>query len=168
MDVLAGRKTGGVITGDIRVNGGWRRLQTSMDRLAHRQCAKLHTNGNVRKLAEGQFYLYAHCCLAPTAALRAGHPKVHQTFARVMGYCEQTDVHIPHCAVQARPWPAACLCSLLPRTVPLSDQAPQQQGVGRIPLVLTPADGRLCSGGVPGVWCSPASAVKCSQLGIAH
>lgn len=93
MDVLAGRKTGGVITGDIRVNGGWRRLQTSMDRLAHRQCAKLHTNGNVRKLAEGQFYLYAHCCLAPTAALRAGHPKVHQTFARVMGYCEQTGGH---------------------------------------------------------------------------
>ncbi|KAL6781800.1 hypothetical protein ACKKBF_B09460 [Auxenochlorella protothecoides x Auxenochlorella symbiontica] len=48
MDVLAGRKTEGVITGDIRVNG---------------------------------------------------HPKQDRTFARVMGYVEQTDIHIPQATV---------------------------------------------------------------------
>ena len=44
MDVLAGRKTGGYIEGDIRVGG---------------------------------------------------YPKVHKTFARVAGYCEQNDIHTP-------------------------------------------------------------------------
>eukprot|EP00208_Stichococcus_sp_RCC1054_P006723 CAMPEP_0206141786 /NCGR_PEP_ID=MMETSP1473-20131121/14100_1 /ASSEMBLY_ACC=CAM_ASM_001109 /TAXON_ID=1461547 /ORGANISM="Stichococcus sp, Strain RCC1054" /LENGTH=1124 /DNA_ID=CAMNT_0053536477 /DNA_START=231 /DNA_END=3601 /DNA_ORIENTATION=+ len=48
MDVLAGRKTTGVIEGDIRVSG---------------------------------------------------HPKVQKTFARVMGYCEQTDIHSPNITV---------------------------------------------------------------------
>ena len=42
MDVLAGRKTSGIIEGNVRING---------------------------------------------------HPKVHQTFARVSGYCEQFDIH---------------------------------------------------------------------------
>ncbi|PSC69400.1 Pleiotropic drug resistance 1 [Micractinium conductrix] len=49
MDVLAGRKTGGTITGDIRVNG---------------------------------------------------HPKVHDTLARVMGYCEQNDIHMAMATVE--------------------------------------------------------------------
>ncbi|KAL4433696.1 hypothetical protein ABPG75_000137 [Micractinium tetrahymenae] len=49
MDVLAGRKTGGVITGDIRVNG---------------------------------------------------FPKEHRTFARVAGYVEQTDIHVPFTSVE--------------------------------------------------------------------
>ena len=44
MDVLAGRKTGGYIEGDIRISG---------------------------------------------------FPKVQDTFARVSGYCEQTDIHSP-------------------------------------------------------------------------
>ncbi|GJP69950.1 hypothetical protein CLOP_g944 [Closterium sp. NIES-67] len=48
MDVLAGRKTGGYIEGDVRV---------------------------------------------------AGHPKVHKTFARVSGYCEQSDIHSPQVTV---------------------------------------------------------------------
>lgn len=48
MDVLAGRKTSGVIDGDVRVSG---------------------------------------------------HPKIQQTFARVMGYCEQTDIHSPNITV---------------------------------------------------------------------
>jgi ABC-type multidrug transport system fused ATPase/permease subunit len=48
MDVLAGRKTGGTITGDIRVNG---------------------------------------------------FPQDQATFARVAGYCEQTDIHVPHTSV---------------------------------------------------------------------
>ena len=44
MDVLAGRKTGGYIKGDIRISG---------------------------------------------------FPKVQETFARISGYCEQTDIHSP-------------------------------------------------------------------------
>ncbi|CAI5942986.1 unnamed protein product [Closterium sp. NIES-65] len=48
MDVLAGRKTGGYIEGDVMV---------------------------------------------------AGHPKVHETFARVSGYCEQSDIHSPQVTV---------------------------------------------------------------------
>ncbi|CAI7790247.1 unnamed protein product [Closterium sp. NIES-53] len=48
MDVLAGRKTGGYIEGDVRVSG---------------------------------------------------FPKVHETFARVAGYCEQSDIHTPQVTV---------------------------------------------------------------------
>ncbi|CAI5503077.1 unnamed protein product [Closterium sp. Naga37s-1] len=48
MDVLAGRKTGGYIEGEVMV---------------------------------------------------AGHPKVHETFARVSGYCEQSDIHSPQVTV---------------------------------------------------------------------
>ncbi|KAG9445935.1 hypothetical protein H6P81_012063 [Aristolochia fimbriata] len=48
MDVLAGRKTGGYIEGDIRI---------------------------------------------------CGYPKKHETFARVAGYCEQTDIHSPNVTV---------------------------------------------------------------------
>ncbi|GJP34732.1 hypothetical protein CLOM_g19168, partial [Closterium sp. NIES-68] len=48
MDVLAGRKTGGFIEGDVRVSG---------------------------------------------------FPKVHETFARVAGYCEQSDIHTPQVTV---------------------------------------------------------------------
>lgn len=44
MDVLAGRKTGGYIDGDIRISG---------------------------------------------------YPKKQETFARISGYCEQTDIHSP-------------------------------------------------------------------------
>ncbi|KAG5525539.1 hypothetical protein RHGRI_031994 [Rhododendron griersonianum] len=29
-----------------------------------------------------------------------GHPKVHDTFARVSGYCEQTDIHSPHITIE--------------------------------------------------------------------
>ncbi|GAV61270.1 ABC_tran domain-containing protein/ABC2_membrane domain-containing protein/PDR_assoc domain-containing protein [Cephalotus follicularis] len=49
MDVLAGRKTGGYIEGDIRISG---------------------------------------------------FPKVQETFARVSGYCEQTDIHSPQVTVK--------------------------------------------------------------------
>ncbi|MCO5589337.1 hypothetical protein L7F22_043303 [Adiantum nelumboides] len=49
MDVLAGRKTGGYIEGDIRISG---------------------------------------------------YPKVQTTFARVSGYCEQTDIHSPQVTVR--------------------------------------------------------------------
>uniref|UniRef100_J3KV08 ABC transporter domain-containing protein n=1 Tax=Oryza brachyantha TaxID=4533 RepID=J3KV08_ORYBR len=48
LDVLAGRKTGGFIDGDIRVGG---------------------------------------------------YPKIQQTFARISGYCEQTDIHSPQITV---------------------------------------------------------------------
>lgn len=48
MDVLAGRKTGGYIEGDIRISG---------------------------------------------------YPKKQETFARVSGYCEQTDIHSPQVTV---------------------------------------------------------------------
>lgn len=48
MDVLAGRKTGGYIEGDIRVSG---------------------------------------------------YPKNQETFARIAGYCEQTDIHSPQVTV---------------------------------------------------------------------
>ncbi|KAJ0755525.1 putative ABC-type sulfate transporter [Helianthus annuus] len=48
MDVLAGRKTGGYIEGDIRISG---------------------------------------------------FPKKQETFARISGYCEQTDIHSPHITV---------------------------------------------------------------------
>ncbi|XP_038696600.1 pleiotropic drug resistance protein 1-like [Tripterygium wilfordii] len=48
MDVLAGRKTGGYIEGDIKISG---------------------------------------------------YPKKQETFARVAGYCEQTDIHSPHVTV---------------------------------------------------------------------
>lgn len=49
MDVLCGRKTSGIIEGEIRIGG---------------------------------------------------YPKVQETFARVSGYCEQTDIHSPHITVQ--------------------------------------------------------------------
>lgn len=29
-----------------------------------------------------------------------GHPKVQDTFARISGYCEQTDIHSPHITVE--------------------------------------------------------------------
>jgi ABC-type multidrug transport system ATPase subunit len=48
MDVLAGRKTGGYIEGDITISG---------------------------------------------------YPKKQETFARISGYCEQTDIHSPHVTV---------------------------------------------------------------------
>lgn len=48
MDVLAGRKTGGYIEGNVTING---------------------------------------------------YPKKQETFARVSGYCEQTDIHSPHVTV---------------------------------------------------------------------
>ncbi|GAB4854144.1 transcription factor [Ancistrocladus abbreviatus] len=48
MDVLAGRKTGGYIDGDIKISG---------------------------------------------------YPKKQETFARISGYCEQTDIHSPHVTV---------------------------------------------------------------------
>lgn len=48
MDVLAGRKTGGYIDGNITISG---------------------------------------------------YPKKQQTFARISGYCEQTDIHSPHVTV---------------------------------------------------------------------
>lgn len=49
MDVLAGRKTGGYIEGDIRISG---------------------------------------------------YPKNQETFARISGYCEQTDIHSPQVTVR--------------------------------------------------------------------
>ncbi|XP_048433501.1 pleiotropic drug resistance protein 3-like isoform X2 [Pyrus x bretschneideri] len=49
MDVLSGRKTGGIIEGDIRIGG---------------------------------------------------YPKVQETYARISGYCEQSDVHSPHITVE--------------------------------------------------------------------
>lgn len=49
MDVLSGRKTGGIIEGEIRIGG---------------------------------------------------YPKVQKTFARISGYCEQTDIHSPQITVE--------------------------------------------------------------------
>lgn len=49
MDVLAGRKTGGYIEGDVRISG---------------------------------------------------YPKKQETFARISGYCEQTDIHSPQVTVR--------------------------------------------------------------------
>ncbi|PRQ53695.1 putative molybdate-transporting ATPase [Rosa chinensis] len=49
MDVLSGRKTGGLIEGDIRIRG---------------------------------------------------HPKVQETYARISGYCEQSDIHSPELTVE--------------------------------------------------------------------
>lgn len=49
MDVLAGRKTGGYIEGDVRISG---------------------------------------------------YPKNQETFARVSGYCEQTDIHSPQVTIR--------------------------------------------------------------------
>lgn len=40
----------------------------------------------------------------------SGHPKVQATFARVMGYVEQTDIHSPN---------VSCRCSLKQPAVPL-------------------------------------------------
>lgn len=48
MDVLAGRKTGGYVEGNITISG---------------------------------------------------HPKKQETYARISGYCEQTDIHSPHVTV---------------------------------------------------------------------
>lgn len=49
LDVLAGRKTGGYIEGDIRIGG---------------------------------------------------YPKVQETFVRILGYCEQVDIHSPQLTVE--------------------------------------------------------------------
>lgn len=49
MDVLAGRKTGGYIEGDVRISG---------------------------------------------------YPKNQETFARISGYCEQTDIHSPQVTIR--------------------------------------------------------------------
>lgn len=44
------------------------------------------------------------CCLAAAGKIVgdvrvSGHPKVQATFARVMGYVEQTDIHSPNVRV---------------------------------------------------------------------
>jgi ABC-type cobalamin/Fe3+-siderophores transport system ATPase subunit len=83
MDVLAGRKTGGLIEGDIRV-------QVSMWILCR----------------------FPPCCmfclLLWTASVDnthglclqlQGHPKVQETFRRTMGYVEQNDIHSPNTTV---------------------------------------------------------------------
>ena len=69
MDVLAGRKTGGVIEGSIRISG---------------------------------------------------YPKRQETFARISGYCEQSDVHSPFLTVHESLLFSACL--RLPSHVDLKTQ----------------------------------------------
>nr|ASM90224.1 ABC-2 type transporter [Sesuvium portulacastrum] len=69
MDVLAGRKTGGYIEGDIRISG---------------------------------------------------FPKIQETFARISGYCEQTDIHSPQVTVRESLIYSAFL--RLPKEVPKEDK----------------------------------------------
>ena len=48
---------------------------------------------------------YTVCCVAGTITgdVRvSGHPKVQETFARIMGYVEQNDIHSPHVRLASR------------------------------------------------------------------
>eukprot|EP00897_Mesotaenium_endlicherianum_P002106 jgi/Mesen1/1923/ME000145S01008 len=94
MDVLAGRKTGGYIEGDIRVSG---------------------------------------------------FPKVQETFARVAGYCEQTDVHSPQVTVEESLIYSAWL--RLPASVPASTRQEFVEEVMAL-VELAPLRGALV--GLPG------------------
>lgn len=65
----------GVLTALMGVSGAGK--TTLMDVLAGRK-----TNG----LIEGDIFI-------------SGYPKKQETFARISGYCEQTDIHSPHMTV---------------------------------------------------------------------
>ncbi|RVW54019.1 hypothetical protein VitviT2T_004694 [Vitis vinifera] len=95
MDVLAGRKTGGVIEGSIRISG---------------------------------------------------YPKRQETFARISGYCEQSDVHSPFLTVHESLLFSACL--RLPSHVDLKTQKAFVSEVMEL-VELTPLSGALV--GLPGV-----------------
>jgi len=43
----------------------------------------------------------------------SGHPKVQATFARVMGYVEQTDIHSPNVSCCSISYDQLCCCSIL-------------------------------------------------------
>ena len=88
MDVLAGRKTGGKIEGDIRVavRHGCCCCCLIMSRMrcpggqskVHRPCEELR----MLATSESMHHFSAQ-----------GHPKDQNTFARVSGYVEQNDIH---------------------------------------------------------------------------
>jgi hypothetical protein len=82
--VLAGRKTGGLIEGDIRVQvRAWTPLAvTSSVAVARVFCS--------RPRVHSATYL---------ASALQGHPKVQETFRRTMGYVEQNDIHSPNTTV---------------------------------------------------------------------
>ncbi|KAH7833546.1 hypothetical protein Vadar_007445 [Vaccinium darrowii] len=73
---ITGALKPGVLTALMGVSGAGK--TTLLDVLAGRK-----TNGTV----EGHIRI-------------GGHPKVHDTFARISGYCEQTDIHSPHITIE--------------------------------------------------------------------
>ncbi|XP_037467333.1 ABC transporter G family member 41-like [Triticum dicoccoides] len=95
LDVLAGRKTGGVIEGDIRIGG---------------------------------------------------YPKVQQTFARISGYCEQTDVHSPQITVGESVAYSAWL-----RLPPETDSKARDEFVNKVLETIELDEIRDSLVGVPGV-----------------
>ena len=125
MDVLAGRKTGGEIEGDILINVCTQprshllmRAQACPGPSAKtllRPCihdaqkamsrwlcepATAFTNVSSGRVPGGQVGEHHHSydqmeTLTLLALPAQGHPKVQATFARVSGYVEQTDIHSP-------------------------------------------------------------------------
>lgn len=69
------------------------------------------------------------CCAAGTIegdVRVGGHPKVQKTFARVMGYVEQTDIHSPNVSTpfSCSTFPSLCLVSSWPFRLACSSAAP--------------------------------------------
>ena len=112
MDVLAGRKTGGVTSGEIHVNGwvgveglvwlSWRCSAGSWENWGRRRGPKARRFPLRR---QPRFGIAAPAVIRPPTWCRIrlptfllcvrSFPKNQKTFARVMGYCEQEDVHLP-------------------------------------------------------------------------
>ena len=81
MDVLAGRKTGGKIEGEILINVSAESALRSYTLLLNGSNAPVHCSvATFIKLAD---------------RMVQGHPKEQATFARISGYVEQTDIHSP-------------------------------------------------------------------------
>ena len=109
MDVLAGRKTGGVISGEVHVNGECGRQPLHAQELQACTASLLmllfFRAGGLQSAFRHALHCHFGCTSAPAIAAdpgwcpvhppSAGFPKNQATFARVMGYCEQEDVHLP-------------------------------------------------------------------------
>ncbi|KAH7834726.1 hypothetical protein Vadar_019026 [Vaccinium darrowii] len=95
LDVLAGRKTTGIIEGDIRIGG---------------------------------------------------HPKVQDTFARISGYCEQTDVHSPQITIEE-----SLVYSAWLRLDPEIDSQTKLEFVREVLEIIELDEIKDCLVGIPGV-----------------
>lgn len=64
----------------------------------------------------------------------SGYPKQQETFARIAGYCEQTDIHSPHVTVYESLQFSALL--RLPREVDTETRKVNQSGIWLLSLLI--------------------------------